>query len=344
MKTIRQTTKLTRAFNKSLYVIYLLSLTLIFIVVAETILRSKNISAWDKRDVSIEVEPGGKFFKLNPTLGYTHIPGKFEVILRSGYSFNVTHLPNTLRVTSPMNNTIEKKSKEDIWIFGCSFTHGWSLNDNETYPWLLQERFPEYNVVNFGVSGYGTIHSLIQFKEALKTKTPKVVVLAYANLHGIRNTFSRARRKNVSRWNKLGPLIQPYARLNFDGELQYYFAEIEYTEFPLMRRLALAHFIEKSYNKYEITKHNTKIVSKALIEEMADLAKHHEVKFIVANINRRPVKLKFLDNTDIAIVDVFVDGTLPENTNRPHDGHPSAIANKKYADQLEHALIAELSH
>jgi len=37
----------------------------------------------------------------------------------------------------------------------------------KTFPWLLQERFPQYEVVNFGLNGYSTVQSLIQLREAL---------------------------------------------------------------------------------------------------------------------------------------------------------------------------------
>jgi len=44
--------------------------------------------------------------------------------------------------------------------------------------------------------------------------------------------------------------------------------------------------------------------------------------------------LEFAEKNGIANVDITVDTSLPENNNRPHDSHPSAIANQKYADKL----------
>ena len=176
---------------------------------SEVILRLKGVKALQKQAPVVTVTPGGKFFQSHPVLGYTHIPGRFNISFGSGYSFKVTHLPNTLRVTHPLESYQEPVTKKGVWIFGCSITHGWSLNDEETYPWILQERFPEYEVVNFGVSGYGTIHSLFQFKDALDANTPKVAILAYGSFHDQRNTFLRRRREDISLVNKLGPLGQP---------------------------------------------------------------------------------------------------------------------------------------
>ena len=255
MNPSKEKVQLTRKRKTLPYMIYLLILAVLFVTVAEVVLRAKGVNPWQKNEVSIQVDPGGTFFRAHPTLGYTHIPGRFTVTLGSGYSFNVAHLPNTLRITRPIDSYKKPERKEEIWIFGGSFTHGWSINDEETYPWLLQERFPEYDVVNFGVSGYGTIHSMLQFREALKTKTPKVAILAYAGFHDERNTFSRTRRKRVVPWNRLGPLVQPYAQLDRKGKLQYSFADVEYSEFPMMRYLALAHFIEMNYNRLETKRH-----------------------------------------------------------------------------------------
>ncbi len=342
MNPSKTTVQLTNTKKASLYVIYLLILAVLFVAGAEVVLRTKGYSPWQKPEVSVQVDPGGKFFRKHPTLGYSHYPGRFNVTLSSGHSFNVTHLPNTLRITHPIDSYKKSERKEEIWIFGCSFTHGWTINDDETYPWLLQERFPEYDVINFGVDGYGTIHSLLQFREALKTTTPKVVVLAYAGFHDERNTFSRIRRKEIAPWNRLGPLVQPYARLTQEGDLQHGFADVEYLEFPLMKHLALAHYIELKYNGLEFERHQSHSVSKALVEEMAKLAMKSEVKFIVANIAKGRAMLDFAEKHGISSIDISVDPRLPENTNRPHDNHPSAIANKKYADKLENFLRAHL--
>jgi hypothetical protein len=337
--------RITRRGRALIYAIYLSVLVLLFVAAAEAIVRSKGYGPWQRVDISIQVDPGGKFFRPHPTLGYSHIPGRFRVTLGSGYAFDVTHGPDTLRITHPLDGIDGPKQQREVWIFGCSFTHGWSLNDQETYPWLLQDRFPEYEVVNFGVSGYGTIHSLLQFRSALEGKAPAIAVLAYAGLHDERNTFLRTRRKDIAPWNKLGPLVQPYARLNEEGGLQYSFASPEYSEFPFMRYSALAHFLEISYNQLEARWYRSHAVSEALIKEMAELAKKHGVTFVVANIyaSREDLyytwlgrdMLEFAEENGIPNVDMSVDLSLPQNRNLPHDMHPSANANQQYADKLE---------
>jgi hypothetical protein len=141
---------------------------------AEIVLRVAGYKPWQIENVDVAVEPKGNFFTKDSELGYKHLPGKFKVTLNGNYSFNATHLNNSLRITHPLNTYNQSSKKPEIWILGCSFTYGWSLSDSETYAWLLQEKLPKYEIVNFGVNGYGTLHSFIQFKEALKQgKNPK---------------------------------------------------------------------------------------------------------------------------------------------------------------------------
>lgn len=318
----------------------------LLVVTAETFLRWRGIKPWQKVDVPFTVYPGEKFFCKHPTLGYSHIPGEFVVSKGEGFSFRVTHLPNTLRITHPLNTYKQDRIKEEIWIFGCSYTHGWTLNDRETYPWLLQERFPEYEVVNFGVSGYGTIQSLIQFREALdKGRIPKFVLVTYASWHDDRNVFSRGRNKTIAPYNKLGALSQPYARLNTHDSLIYYLGKVEYREFPLMRYSSLLHFIEQLYNKFECKSYRAHDVSKALILEMANIAKKYKIIFTVVGIendNLTREMLLFVQKNGIKAIDIAVDQNIKENTNYPYDGHPSAKANNQYAKKLEGFMTKEL--
>ncbi len=325
----------------------------ISLVSGELFLRVAGYKAWRPDEWNNEkiipplVEPGGKFYQTHHSLGYIHLPGEFKVIYPDGYSFKVTHRTDTLRITHPLE-TYDSYKKDEIWIFGCSFTYGWVLNDNETYAWLLQEKMTDYEIVNFGVGGYGTLHSLIQFQEFLKTrKKPVIVIIAYASFHDERNTFLRSRRKVVAAFNKLGPCIQPYARIDKKGEIIYAMANVEYTPFPLMRYSAFIHLIENSYNNIEDRFYHSHEVSKAIIREFFKIAQENDIKLFVAGITSDSTTsdmLQYCQNQGIMTVDISVDLTRKENTMLPHDGHPSPIADRQYADKLAAFLRNNISH
>ncbi|MCU0545721.1 MAG: SGNH/GDSL hydrolase family protein [Oscillatoriaceae cyanobacterium Prado104] len=323
----------TSAFRLITYLIFPIFLSA---TSAEIVLRVAGYKPWQIENLDVAVEPKGNFFTKDVELGYKHLPGKFKVTLNGNYSFHATHLNNSLRITRAIETYNTHSNKPEIWIFGCSFTYGWSLNDSETYPWLLQEKFPSYEIVNFGVNGYGTLHSLIQFKQALQQgKKPKIAVIAYAGFHDRRNTLLRARSKQMAAWNKLGILFQPDARLADNGSFTYSMAKLEYREFPLMRVSALSHFLEINYNQFEEQLYQSREVSLAIIREFHRLAEANNVKLVVAGINAGSAKmLEELNAGGIATVDISVDLKIPANNNLPHDLHPSAVANRQYAEKL----------
>ena len=313
---------------------------------AELLARLAGIQPWVKADLQIHVMPTGRFFTPHPTRGYAQLPGTFVVTLPSSYSFTVTHLPGGLRITHPLVTYTKRRPKPEIWIMGCSFTHGWSLNDQDTYPWLLQARLAQYEVVNHGVEGYGTLHALLQLREALTTQPPpRVVVYAYASLHDERNTFLRNRRKTIAPWSRLGPLLQPYVRLDGHGQLRAAMARTEYTEFPFMRYSAFVHFLEMTYNRLEDVWSESHQVSERLVLEMAELADQYQVKLVIATIaedERSREMLAFAQAHGLMGVDISVDSNRQEYRNWPHDSHPSPLANVHYAERLESFLRTDV--
>lgn len=72
---------------------------------------------------------------------------------------------------------------------GCSFTFGHGLNDRDTWPWLLQEKLPNYHVVNVGCMGYGTDQALLAAERQLLQAPGKtaLVVLGFADFQIERN-------------------------------------------------------------------------------------------------------------------------------------------------------------
>jgi hypothetical protein len=330
--------------NKTLTAALVGILLVLSLVILEIGARLAGWETWKVADPGVRVEPGGRLFAADPELGYTHIPGQFEVTLGTGFRFGLTHAADTLRVTGPDADASPLPTPE-IWLLGCSFTHGWSLNDPESYPWRLQELLPDYRIVNFGVSGYGTVQSLIQLRRALaQGERPASIVLVYAHFHDVRNTFVRKRRKQVAPWNYLGRLTHPRARFDGDGTLQIEIVPVTYEEFPLMRYSALAHAIEMTYNDFEAWQVRSRDVTLELIEMTAAEAAAVKVPFAVAGItdSRHTVEmLQLAGERGIKTVDISTDLNRDGYTNKPHDAHPSGLATRVYADRLAAYLQAE---
>ena len=302
-------------------------------LLGEAVVRSQGYAPWPP-PVPPTVEPGGRLFRADAALGYTHLPGRYTVTLPGGYRFQMTHRQDTLRVTQPAARYAGADVRPQVWVFGCSLTHGWSVNDDQTYVWQLQRRFPEYEFVNFGVNGYGTLHSLIQLRAALATRRPALVLLAYASFHDVRNTYLRQRRKETSPWRTLGPLRQPVARLDKAGRLAITMEEAVLTPFPLITHSALSHFLEQAYNRLEVALTPSNAVSRAIIAEMAAVARAHDVPFALGYIWERPFMDDLTAELGIDALDLAVDLTVPGNSNEPYDPHPSARAHGEYAARV----------
>lgn len=298
------------------------------------------------------VEPGGRLYRVHPTLGFAHLPGRFTITLAGGYRFQATHGTDGLRLTRPLESPQAAGSSKEIWIFGCSFTYGFSLNDAETFPWLLQERFPDWRVVNFGAGGYGTIQSLIQLKEALTggRKPPAVLIVAYGSFHDMRNCGYRLWRKSLIHHAAFGEVFLPQAGLDRQGNLTYARVKLDYAPFPFMDRSAFIHRLEEAYNRREASSLEGHQVSRALLGEINRICRERQIVPVVAGLmwdKKTALVLEHCRSQGMFTVDIAVDFTRPENNLLPYDGHPNARANREYArrlgDYLQEKVLPQLA-
>ena len=312
-------------------------------VIGELFARARGARPFTAQPPEIKVEPGGKFFRALPEGGFSHFPGAFKITLPTGYEFRVTHDTNALRITHPPRGP-EAPARRELWILGCSLTHGWSLNDEETYPWRVQAALPELEVVNGGVSGYGTLHQRLLYEELRKRRgRPAAVIVAYGRFQDYRNTFVRIWQKGFAPYNRLPDLVYPHARLEA-GALTYHAAPATYAEWPLQRQSALVHWLEQTANRWEENRVRSHEVSVALLANWSNACAKDGIPFLLAGISSDAgPMLDWARAAGLRVVGIAVPLTDPENTNAPHDGHPSAKANRVYAERLITYLQATLA-
>lgn len=294
----------------------------------------------------IHVRPDGPLYQADARLGYRTRGGVFDVTLPSGLSFRLSHRSNGLRVTRPLREYRDHEPRPALWVFGCSYTYGWSVDDEATFPWRLQTSFPKLDVVNFGTNGYGTVQMLLQLEEALAAADvpPRVIVLTYAAFHHERNTLPRWRRKSLARRNHMGPHARPFARWD-DGRLRISNPSDEYEPFIGSRWSAAIHFIEETYNDHERRTIDHRSVSKALLLRCAEAARTRRVDFFVAGIDSDAATrsmLVELEAEGVRVVDISMDLDQPGFRNTPHDSHPSPRAHEAYAEKLSAFLAREI--
>ncbi len=312
------------------------------ILILEFGFRMAGFEPWNPEEKNISIDPQTSFFQLDSMLGFKTRHGMFQFTHDDVFTWQTTNRTDGLRTTSALWTPDSLITKSQIWFMGGSFTYGWSVNDEETFSWQVQDAFPELEIVNFGIPGFGTLQSYLQLKQALQKGTkPDMLILVYASFHDQRNVSSRGWRKTLAPYNQLGPLKHPKASIG-DSFLVVEYPDFKYAPWPLMECSALIHFIEGRVNRLEENVADTKKVTLELILEMHRLCLESDTEFALATIMGDPstkATAEHFEALGISVFDITVDTRLPEHNNLPYDSHPSAKAHKSYA----HKIIKELN-
>ncbi len=111
-------------------------------------------------------------------LGWSNFPSKVTM------QNDITYTTNSVGLRSEE----VKPGKEKFLIVGDSIIYGLGLQDNETVAYYLDQEFPEIQVLNLGVGGYGIGQYYLQLKRYIKKYKPKLVGVAICTGNDIRNT------------------------------------------------------------------------------------------------------------------------------------------------------------
>ena len=193
--------------------------------------------------------------------------------------------------------------------------------------------------------GTGTTQSLLQLREAAKSSAkPAVVMLVYGSFHDERSTLLRRWRKYFAQFNRLGEIHQPYARFDRNDRLQIRHEALAYNPPQLLlRQSALVQAVDELFNQYEDYLVHSHLVAKSLILEMERTTTELRANFVVALLTDRDDTKEmgsFLRRRGIATVDLALDFDDPRFNNLPYDAHPSALANKIFADRAYDAIVS----
>lgn len=120
----------------------------------------------------------------DPRAGWAGKPNlKNRKVIYGGGEFTLSTDANGQRICYPIGQS-PPVGVPALLVVGDSFAQGISVNDDQTFPWMLARRTP-YHVVNLGVAGYGTCEELVKLEEFFEnwpqTTIQHVVVLVYDN-------------------------------------------------------------------------------------------------------------------------------------------------------------------
>lgn len=113
-----------------------------------------------------------RFLQFHPTRGWSGIPNTIV----EDENMRITLNSQGFRAFKDFDPTVEKKR---IFLIGDSYTFGEEVSDTETFSYFLQEKKPEYEVMNLGIGGYGLDQVLITLMENIETYKPEFIILGF---------------------------------------------------------------------------------------------------------------------------------------------------------------------
>lgn len=219
----------------------------------------------------------------------------------------------------------DQPSRHRLAFYGCSYTYGTGLADDETYTALLQRDLPGVHILNRGIGGHGTVQNLLQLRRDIAAGEIDAAVFAIISDHRFRNIAHPQRmRQYLSRdWYTLGVEHVPVAKLDARGQVQIIYPPIWQ---PALGNVNFDTFLP---DEYMIT-----TATLAVLELVQNTAK-------AAGLPLAFVLLDALDaDFNTAICNRFPEtrdiSTPHDPAHRflPRDIHPNMLANQLYAQRL----------
>jgi hypothetical protein len=225
---------------------------------------------------------------------------------------------------------------------GCSFTFGWAVSDEDTYPWKLQARFPSVHVVNRGVGAYGTHQAVLTLERVLPDlPRPTLVLYGFISHHEERNVASPAWLETLARQSTNANTRVPYATLGDGGGLDRH-PPGGFAELPWRRHSALAAFLERAPVRWTGRERagQARRVTEALLLEMRELAARHGTEFAVvvllAASGPKTHYVRFMQEHGIRVLDCALPLTPERRV--PGEIHPNGAVHTYYADCITRGL------
>ncbi|MGH1417052.1 MAG: hypothetical protein ACRBB0_26450 [Pelagimonas sp.] len=257
-------------------------------------------------------------FRPDPVLGWSLTPN---------YGVRVRFRPEVVQNIDPdgWRRVPAQKTGPKLAIYGCSFTYGTGLTDNETYVARLQKSLPNVRFVNRGIGGHSTVQNFLQFRRDLKAGDVDAAIFAIFSDHRFRNiAHPRRMRQFLSKeWYELGVEHVPVLRQGRAGRNTIHYVPIWQ---PALQQGGFDVFLPDNPMIDSATL--------AILSEIQKLAKQHSCPIRFALLDQQD---RGFNNAVRARFDGCLDISVPLDKTHsflPQDAHPNQTANQKYASRL----------
>ena len=231
-----------------------------------------------------------------------------------------------------------------INFYGCSFTFGAGLNDDETLPYYFKNKFKNVSVKNFGFHGYGA-HDALAILQSKRDTKGDINFFLTAPWHAPRSAC-------VQQWTAGSPRyrltdagkVERVGRCNDKknmGFVQKFFEQSDLFNFIKETILSLPSSQDAQIDLYL-----------ALVKEIAEISRQRNQKFIIGFIKAKDDWFKGsytnekvfqqLSGLDAEIINLSLTPSDEKLSRRYYihelDKHPSAEANRERAEKLASML------
>jgi hypothetical protein len=241
---------------------------LVATAMCEVVLRLAGYPTWQTNPV-IASEP--TMLEHDDELGWRNQPGRYEYPAYStgGPPISVTIDRNGFRATS--NSPIGGRSS--LLLLGCSFTFGFAVSDNETMAWKLQEKLPDYQVINGGVAGYGTLQTLKALQRYYsKFEAPTLVLYGFILNHQVRNLATSEWLRGLALHARRGHIVVPSVSVGPSGDADTN-AATTYPLWPLRERSVLVTLMQERYARLRFGGYDEPRAERTLRYIVAEMAR-----------------------------------------------------------------------
>ncbi len=318
---------------------YIIFLLLITPLCFEGALRIMGDSAFRNEYYSIKSSPINCLI-ASANMGFALSDGSFEVTINKGHTYMATHKNGERRTSKKTTND----SLPQLFLMGCSYTYGMGVDDDENFPFLVQQELASYRVRNFGVPGFGTVQSYLQLKKEFEGGSiPKVVIINYCDFHAERNALLPSYRSNLSigyqnsseqAKKKMNSANIPYLK---GGEIKYEKWEDLYRNWTGRETFAMINYLQRNFDRATTDKINVDKINLDIFLKIQVLCENENVRLIVTQLIRNKASKYFLEILklhDFEILNISLNLTTKKYTNLPYDSHPNNKAHVHYAQKI----------
>ncbi len=116
------------------------------------------------------------FWTYDERLGWAHVPNQRGRFTQLSFSVEVANNSRGLRDDE---YPLERTDRKRMLVLGDSFTWGFGVEHEERFSEVLESSHPDWEIINAGVSSYGTDQQFLYFKDSGKEYDPDLVLLLF---------------------------------------------------------------------------------------------------------------------------------------------------------------------